>query len=85
MSVPARERLNGDGLFFPAIRGKTQTLTVNVHPFGDKRPLTSSTGGVYGWDCAGCGGDFSPFEVEARFGSGTRTSSAQASSKAELL
>lgn len=43
------------------------------------------SGGWYGWDCIGCGDDFDPFEVEAQLGTGTRTTSGQASTKAELL
>ncbi|MDP2306318.1 MAG: hypothetical protein Q8P18_09855 [Pseudomonadota bacterium] len=209
--VPARERLSGDGRFMSALRGKTQTLKVDVHPFGDaSRPLTTfvvtrdgstasvvttsyltvgaerggyydetkdtweledealespasggtatwdgetyafsrvtltgpeqadwdgaidiavggaavwadlevtatlttdgatetityplatlvsvfqgefvfdadPSGGMYGWGCVGCGDDFEPFEVEARFGIGTRPTASQASNKAELL
>jgi hypothetical protein len=45
----------------------------------------SPDGATYRWKCVGCGDDFSPFEVQARFGSGTRISAGQANSKAELL
>lgn len=43
------------------------------------------SGGRYGWDCIGCGDDFEPFAITARFGTGTRATANQAGNKAELL
>ena len=44
-----------------------------------------ASGGVYGWECDGCGDGFEPFFLTANLGTGTRTSSTQAGTKTELL
>jgi hypothetical protein len=43
------------------------------------------SGYTYRWDCGGCGDDFDPFDIQAQFGTGTRSTASTASTKAELL